>query len=134
MTVHLPTLPTRESLLPLAGATCQALSQDLSSNSSSCTSPVLLTLAVSPLKGSLGPLVHHMGMLGAPSGLQPGSCVVLDDHAALACARSKTTAHSCLCLQGSKTPARLPVAIETFLQGEGVKYSRPEPGLLQLAL
>ena len=75
-----------------------------------------------------------LGMLGAPGRLQHGSCNVLDDHAAPTCARSQSTAAGSLCLQGSKTPARLPVAVETFLQGEGVKYSRPEPGLLQLAL
>ena len=37
-------------------------------------------------------------------------------------------------LQGSRTPARLPVAVETFLQGEGLKYTRPDPGLLQVVL
>lgn len=37
-------------------------------------------------------------------------------------------------MQGSRTPARLPVAVETFLQGEGLKYTKPDPGLLQLVL
>ena len=72
--------------------------------------------------------------MGATVRVHCGSCVVLDDHAALTLSRSKLAAGICLRLQGSKTPARLPVAVETFLQGEGVKYSRPEPGLLQLAL
>ncbi|KAL3148670.1 hypothetical protein ABBQ38_014086 [Trebouxia sp. C0009 RCD-2024] len=36
--------------------------------------------------------------------------------------------------KGSRTPARLPVAVETFLQGEGLKYTRPDPGLLQVVL
>ena len=72
--------------------------------------------------------------MGATSRGHCGSCMVLDDHTAPTLSRSKSAAGSCLCLQGSKTPARLPVAVETFLQGEGVKYSRPEPGLLQLAL
>ncbi len=75
-----------------------------------------------------------MAILGALNRLQYGSCAVLGGHAALTCFVSKSTVDSFLCLQGSKTPARLPVAVETFLQGEGVKYSRPEPGLLQLAL
>lgn len=36
--------------------------------------------------------------------------------------------------KGSRTPARLPVAVETFLQGEGLKYTKPDPGLLQLVI
>lgn len=36
--------------------------------------------------------------------------------------------------KGSRTPARLPVAVETFLQGEGLKYTKPDPGLLQLMI
>lgn len=38
------------------------------------------------------------------------------------------------CLQGARTPARLPVAVETFLQGEALKYTKPDPGLLQIVV
>lgn len=36
--------------------------------------------------------------------------------------------------KGARTPARLPVAVETFLQGEALKYTKPDPGLLQIIL
>ncbi|XP_072953767.1 polyadenylate-binding protein-interacting protein 7-like [Typha angustifolia] len=36
--------------------------------------------------------------------------------------------------KGSRTPARLPVAVEQFLLEEGLRYTQPQPGLLQVVI
>lgn len=36
--------------------------------------------------------------------------------------------------KGSRTPARLPVAVEQFLIGEGFQFTQPQPGLLRVVL
>ena len=36
--------------------------------------------------------------------------------------------------QGAKTPARLPLAVERFLQERGLAYSEPQRGLLKIAV
>jgi hypothetical protein len=33
-----------------------------------------------------------------------------------------------------RTPARLPVAVETYLQGEGIKFDKPEAGVVKISL
>lgn len=36
--------------------------------------------------------------------------------------------------KGSRTPARLPVAVERYLVEEGVEYSEPQPGLFRMVV
>lgn len=36
--------------------------------------------------------------------------------------------------KGSRTPARLPIAVERFLLEEGLEYKESQPGLLQVVL
>ena len=36
--------------------------------------------------------------------------------------------------RGARTPSRLPTAVEDFLRSESVRYSQPQPGLLDVHL
>lgn len=36
--------------------------------------------------------------------------------------------------RGSRTPARLPVAVQRYLLEEGIDYSEPQPGLLRVLI
>lgn len=37
-------------------------------------------------------------------------------------------------MQGARTPARLPAAVEEFLQERGMPFTQPERGLLEVSL
>ena len=36
--------------------------------------------------------------------------------------------------RGTRTPARLPAAVEEFLRAQSVPYSEPQPGLLEVCV
>ena len=48
--------------------------------------------------------------------------------------RSCVSAHLCLHVQGSKTPARLPQAVQGFLKDHSIMYCEKQPGLLEASV